>query len=161
MDYSQPGSSVLGILQARILEWVAISFSRGWYWIFPTQGSNQGLLHFRQTHYCLTRQGNPFFLRINPATQIVGQRCRKNLDDVTKPQNQPILKFVFPEFRETGSPRSRWWRFEFLLKSSCLVSRWPPAFFLCTHLAFPVREPLVSPCMSKFLLLMKTSVRLD
>ena len=29
MDYSQPGSSVQGILQARILEWIAISFSRG------------------------------------------------------------------------------------------------------------------------------------
>ena len=29
MDCSPPGSSVLGILQARILEWVAISFSRG------------------------------------------------------------------------------------------------------------------------------------
>ena len=34
MDYSPPGSSVHGISQARILEWVAISFSRG---IFPTQ----------------------------------------------------------------------------------------------------------------------------
>ena len=29
MDYSPPGSSLHGILQARILEWVAISFSRG------------------------------------------------------------------------------------------------------------------------------------
>ena len=29
MDYSQPGSSVCGILQARILEWVAMPFSRG------------------------------------------------------------------------------------------------------------------------------------
>ena len=29
MDCSPPGSSVYGILQARILEWVAISFSRG------------------------------------------------------------------------------------------------------------------------------------
>ena len=29
MDYSPPGSSVHGILQARILEWGAISFSRG------------------------------------------------------------------------------------------------------------------------------------
>ena len=28
MDYSLPGSSVYGIFQARILEWVAISFSR-------------------------------------------------------------------------------------------------------------------------------------
>ena len=29
MDYSSPGSSVHRILQTRILEWVAISFSRG------------------------------------------------------------------------------------------------------------------------------------
>ena len=29
MDSSPPGSSIHGILQARILEWVAISFSRG------------------------------------------------------------------------------------------------------------------------------------
>ena len=32
MDRSPPGSSVHGILQARILEWVAISFSRGSSW---------------------------------------------------------------------------------------------------------------------------------
>ena len=29
IDCSPPGSSVRGILQARILEWVAIPFSRG------------------------------------------------------------------------------------------------------------------------------------
>ena len=32
MDWSPPGSSVHGILQARILEWVAIPFSRGSSW---------------------------------------------------------------------------------------------------------------------------------
>ena len=32
MDCSPPGSSVHGILPARILEWVAISFSRGSFW---------------------------------------------------------------------------------------------------------------------------------
>ena len=41
MDHSPPGSSVHGILQARRLEWVTITFSRG---IFPSQGSNLGLL---------------------------------------------------------------------------------------------------------------------
>ena len=40
MDCSLPGSSVHGIFQARVLEWVAISFSRG---IFPTQGPNRSL----------------------------------------------------------------------------------------------------------------------
>ena len=33
MDCSPPGSSVHGILQARVLEWVAISFSRGSSWL--------------------------------------------------------------------------------------------------------------------------------
>ena len=32
MDCSPPGSSVHGIFQARILQWVAISFSRGSFW---------------------------------------------------------------------------------------------------------------------------------
>ena len=41
MDCSLPGSSVHEIVQARILEWVAISSSRG---IFPTQGLNLHLL---------------------------------------------------------------------------------------------------------------------
>ena len=51
IDYSLPGSPVCGILQARILEWVAISFSRG---IFLTQGLNPGLLHCRQKFYRLS-----------------------------------------------------------------------------------------------------------
>ena len=43
------------ILQARILEWVAFSFSRG---IFPTQGSNPGLLHCRQSLCQLSHKGS-------------------------------------------------------------------------------------------------------
>ena len=42
MDCSPPGSSVRGTLQARILEWVAISYSRG---ILPTWESNLCLLY--------------------------------------------------------------------------------------------------------------------
>ena len=32
MDHSSPGCSVHGILQARTLEWVAVSFSNAWKW---------------------------------------------------------------------------------------------------------------------------------
>ena len=32
IDGSPPGSTVPGILQARTLEWVAISFSNAWKW---------------------------------------------------------------------------------------------------------------------------------
>ena len=42
MDCSPPGSSVHAIFQARILEWVAISYSRGSSW--PMVGSNLHLL---------------------------------------------------------------------------------------------------------------------
>ena len=42
MDCSPPGSSIHGILQVGIPEWVVISYSRG---IFPTQGLNPGLLY--------------------------------------------------------------------------------------------------------------------
>ena len=51
MDCTPPGSSVHGILQARILEWIAISFFRG---IFPTQGLNPcllGLLHWLESSF--------------------------------------------------------------------------------------------------------------
>ena len=55
VDCSPPGSSAHEILQARTLEWVAISFSRG---IFPTQGSNPCLPHCRQILYHLSQQGS-------------------------------------------------------------------------------------------------------
>ena len=48
MDCSPPGFLVHGIFQARVLEWVAISFSRR---IFLTQGSNLCLLLGRQILY--------------------------------------------------------------------------------------------------------------
>ena len=53
MDCSLPGSSVRGILQAGILEAVAISSSRG---SSPRRGSNLGLLHGRQILYQVSHQ---------------------------------------------------------------------------------------------------------
>ena len=59
VDCSPPGSSVHGILQARILEWVAISFSRG-----SSRPRDQTCV------FCISRQilflfvcffGNPFY----------------------------------------------------------------------------------------------------
>ena len=53
MDYT-----VHGILQARILEWVA--FLQG---IFPTQGSNPDLLRCKQILYQLSHKGSPRILK--------------------------------------------------------------------------------------------------
>ena len=49
MDYSLPGSSIHEISQARVLEWVATSFSR----------RSSCLLHCKQMLYRLSRQGSP------------------------------------------------------------------------------------------------------
>ena len=54
MDRTLQGSSIHGISQARVLEWVAISFYQR---IFPTQGSNPGLLPCKKTIYHLSHQG--------------------------------------------------------------------------------------------------------
>ena len=57
LDYSSPSSSVHGISQARILDWVAIFLLWG---IFPTQGLNLWLLCLlccRQILYLLSYQG--------------------------------------------------------------------------------------------------------
>ena len=61
MDCSLPGSSVHGILQARILEWIAISYSRGSFqprdWTHVSSISCTG----RQIHYQLCHLGSPTY----------------------------------------------------------------------------------------------------
>ena len=56
MDCSPSGSCVHEIFQARILEWVAISFSRGSSW---PRDQTPGLLHCRQILYQLNYKGSP------------------------------------------------------------------------------------------------------
>ena len=56
MDCTLLDCFVHGILQARILEWVAIPFSKG---IFQTQGSNPILLHCRRFSLWFEPPGKP------------------------------------------------------------------------------------------------------
>ena len=62
MDYSLSGSSFHGILQARILEWVAVSSSRG---SSLTQESNSRLLHWQTDSLLLSHQGSLANIRQN------------------------------------------------------------------------------------------------
>ena len=63
MDSSPPGSSV----QARILEWAAISFFKE---IFPTQGLNPPLLHWQAASLLLKHQGSPQWNITQPLKRI-------------------------------------------------------------------------------------------
>ena len=62
MFCSPPGSSVHGILQARILEGIDIFFLQG---IFPIQELNLGLPHCRQILYHLSHQGELLIFEFN------------------------------------------------------------------------------------------------
>ena len=86
---SLPGSSVHGILQARILDWVAIPSSKdtgvGSYFllqgVFLTQGSNLHLLNWQVHSLPLSQQGSPFLflkwdsLAFEMLTSVVSCRC--------------------------------------------------------------------------------------
>ena len=64
MDHSPPGSSVLGMSQARMLEWVAMPSSRG-----SSQPRDQTLdscIADRFLLYCLSHQGSPCRYRLVP-----------------------------------------------------------------------------------------------
>ena len=69
IDCGPPGSSVHGVLQARILEWVALSFSRG---------SNLRLLHYRRILCHLSYQGEvqgPILSSVSSAYGTVSAIC--------------------------------------------------------------------------------------
>ena len=71
MDCSPPGSSVQGISQARILEWVAISFSRG---SAPSQGLSPHLLHWQADSLQLSHLGSLYATHL----VITGDDCPRN-----------------------------------------------------------------------------------
>ena len=59
MNYSLPGSSVQGILQARILEWIAMPSSRGFSWPRDGTGVSWCLLHWQVGSLPLVPPGKP------------------------------------------------------------------------------------------------------
>ena len=102
---SLPGSSVRGILQARILEWVAVP-SPG---ALPKPGIKPSSPYCRWILYCLSHQGNPFWGR-GGDFQELGHCVLLGL--LTVPWNcywrrkwQPIPGFL-PE--EPGRLQSMW-----------------------------------------------------
>ena len=67
IDGSPLVSSVHGILQARILEWEAIPFSRG---SFSWSGLNPGLLYCRRILYCLSQRPEELNTACSPEMAI-------------------------------------------------------------------------------------------
>ena len=107
MDCSPPGSSVHGILQARILGWVAMPFSRG---IFLTQGLNLHLLCFlqcRQNFYPLSYMGRPYIVTFfEPKTELEWSEYLKWFisDDLQFQLQRHYLKAALRIWEDHGCP---------------------------------------------------------
>ena len=71
---SPPGSSVHGILQAGMLECFCHALLQG---IFPTQGSNPGLLQCRQITISTTREAHEFLINQLLFLSVPGESLRK------------------------------------------------------------------------------------
>ena len=94
MDCSPPGSSVHGTLQARILEWVAISLG-----IFLTQEPNLGLLHCRQILYYLSHQGSCVYVCVYVCVCVCVYVCTLNCSVVSnslQPYGLKPTRFLCP-----------------------------------------------------------------
>ena len=103
MDCSPLGSSVHGISQARILEWVAISFSRG----SSQQGLNPHLLrllHCRQILLPLSPWGSP----IPPFTSVHSPLLRDLNENLRFPVclGNPSFLWGIPTFGHSGPSSS-------------------------------------------------------
>ena len=105
MDYSLPGSSVHGISQARIMEWVAMPFSRGssqlrdWTCI-----SHIGKLIL---YHSATRELSPYFQCLFSSVQFssVTQSCPTLCDSMNPSMPGLPVHHQLPEFTQTNIHR--------------------------------------------------------
>ena len=98
-DGSPPGSPVPGILQARTLEWVAISFSSAWKW--KVKVKLLSLIRLLATPWTAAYQAHP---SMGFGLQSMGsQRVRYNL--ATENWTQKIKSFWDFYFFKTNQPK--------------------------------------------------------
>ena len=126
MDCRLLGSSVHGILQARILECLAISFSRG----SSQPRSNPGLLHCRQIFYHLSYQGSPTIVL------LMWKTCQWSWYWLTFPG-------VLEVQQSLNRPSRRMTRFNFLWLSNICVCVCITVFYLFIYQWTLVRLPSV------------------
>ena len=129
MHCSPPGSSIHGILQARTLEWVAISFSRRSSW---PRDLNIGLPHHRQTLYRLSHQESVFYFS-NTLSPLWATSSSYNV-------SRCLLRLLFFSFLWPFGPQPTlygsqfcWSRFRSSSTASTLRPLLPPSFSSAGH----------------------------
>ena len=93
MDCSPPGSSIHGISQARILEWVAISYSRG-----SSRPRDQTHISCIGKRICLSLShlGHPLDIMASPKKKLIERASSSDLLKNYVEESQPSKNFRFP-----------------------------------------------------------------
>ena len=123
VDCSPPGSSVPGILQARILQWVAISFSRG---SFQPRDWNPHLLHWQVDSLLLSLVRSPWPTQV--IHLIITFLSARRLNLVTYPMKR---SYASVSTRWSSTPNPRDYNTEITTKQYLLLpsSPFPPDRF--------------------------------
>ena len=99
LDCNLPGSSFHGILQARIMEWVAFLFSLLWEGLFPNWASDAGIIVI---HFSLIASSASRLLYLQPHLKpvkvktftskcLVGNSVISGIETLSCPQNIPTM----------------------------------------------------------------------
>ena len=137
MDCSPPGSSIHGMFQARILEWVAISFSKGTSW---PRGSNLRLLHCRQMPYRLSHKGSHRNTLIEYANSRANERLHFHfsLSCFGEGNGNPLQYSCLENPRHGGTwwaavygVAQSWTRLKWLSSSSSMLCLYQRMLFRC------------------------------
>ena len=115
-DCSQPGSSVHGISQGRILEWVAISFSRGFSW---SRDQTQVPCTAGRFFYHLSHQGS---LTVKGMSVKMLRLDSSGKENPTKFLSSILTwSILYPkksdEPAESGRPYQKRWHFGYVLNT--------------------------------------------
>ena len=102
VDCSPPSSSVHGILQARILEWVAISFSRGSSW--PRDQTQVSHISGRRFNLCTTREALKYKNTVSQKTSYRDTELQIQVltSTISREERKPSWKKKGEEAGEVG-----------------------------------------------------------
>ena len=137
IDGSPPGSSVPGILQARTLEWVAISFSNAWKW--KVKGKSLSRMRLLETPWTAAYQAPPSvgFSRQEywsgvPLTFLIGVG------------NHSLFQGIFPTQRSNVYLRCLLhWQLDSLPLSYLGSSKWPITLLFIYFIPIKAKLPSV------------------
>ena len=138
IDCSQPGSSVHGIFQTRILECIAIPFSR------PSSQPRDQILHYRWMLYYLSHQGKPCFRWSRWNTEFTWLMRMSELWTEKQKLLKPAVLLVY---------------YYFLMSGNLVSGHGVVLLSFCIHCSGGLHQMQIFSCCASWKVIRKTLIR--